>query len=129
MTTKTKETLYQVPAATITLNEKERYAGIVLNKDGLPSHHLILLPQKPKKELTWEKAKEWAASIVGELPSRQEQSLLFANLKDQFESDWYWSNEAYGASSAWIQDFDDGYQGYGSVDDYHRARAVRRLPI
>lgn len=105
-------------------------AGLVM-QDGKPSHWLILLPEVPASCLNFNDATAWAESIGGELPTRQEQSLLFANLKDQFEADWYWSGEEYKSDSgyAWVQRFD-----YGGQLDFHelnelRARAVRRLVI
>ena len=111
---------FAVPA----LNEGERYAGIIM-KDGKPSHHLILLGADGG-ELPWVDAKEWAASVGGELPTRAEQSLLFANCKDAFELCWHWSCEAYDPSDAWCQHFYDGSQGYDYVVSKLRARAVRR---
>ena len=112
------------------LNEGEHYAGILIGKDGAPSHHLILLPGDVD-EHTWEDAKEWAASIGGELPSRREQSLLFANLGEQFKRDWYWSAEQHSSNSgwAWCQYFGNGLQDYNYQDHEFRARAVRRLII
>lgn len=129
MATKSKDVIYTLPEQAIALKPKERYAGIVLNKDGSPSHHLILLPQKLKTAVQWEEAKEWAASIDGELPTRQEQSLLFANLKDQFTPNWHWSSEAFGFSNAWFQNFGHGNQDSGNVNGGCHARAVRRLAI
>ena len=121
---------YGIPAAAINLAPGERYAGLVLSADGEPAHHLILLPGEAE-EVTWEQAKEWAAKQGGELPTRQEQALLYANLKSQFKPQWYWSGQAHETESswAWYQHFGHGYQ-----DDRHeglefRARAVRRLII
>lgn len=119
-------------AVTITipaLNEGEHYAGIAL-KDGAPSHHLILLPGD-LDDTTWAKAQAWAKAQGGELPTRQEQSLLFANAKQHFQSDWYWSCETHASGSdyAWLQGFHDGTQLSGHKDGNGRARAVRRLPI
>lgn len=112
-----------------TLAEGETYAGLVLNEDGSPNHHLILLPGD--KSLTREKAKAFAVKAGGELPTRQEQALLFANCKKQFKADWYWSGEAYASGSgyAWCQDFDYGDQSLIVLGTKLRARAVRRLPI
>ena len=120
------------PAVSITipaLNEGEHYAGIIL-KDGMPTHHLILLPGD-LDDTTWAKAQAWAKEQGGDLPTRQEQSLLFANTKQHFESDWYWSGETHAsdAGCAWGQNFTDGYQGYGHEVSTTRARAVRRLVI
>ena len=112
-----------------TLAEGETYAGLILNEDGSPSHHLILLPGD--KSLTWEKAKAFAEKAGGELPTRQEQALLFANCKKQFKADWYWSGEAYASASgyAWCQTFGTGSQTSRYISFQLRARAVRRLPI
>ena len=120
------------PAVSITipaLNEGEHYAGIIL-KDGMPTHHLILLPGD-LDDTTWAKAQAWAKEQGGDLPTRQEQSLLFANTKQHFESDWYWSGETHAsdAGCAWGQDFNGGSQDYDLKDDSSRARAVRRLVI
>jgi len=120
-----------VPAAAIQLGNGEHYAGLVLNADGKPSHHVVLLPGD-ESDLTFEQAKEWAAKQGGELPSRQEQSLLFANLKSHFEGTWYWSGQQHETESglAWCQDFfGGGGQSYDSKNDELRARAVRRLVI
>ena len=106
----------------------EHYAGVILGKDGAPNHHLILLPGD-ENEITWDKAKEWAASINGELPTRREQALLYANLPEQFEKTWYWSSEqsASGSNCAWFQIFSVGHQYDGHKGHELRARAVRRL--
>jgi len=108
----------------------EIYAGIALNEEGAPSHHVILL-DGDADEAPHQVQIDWAKSIGGELPTRQEQSLLFANCKKHFQKDWYWSSELYepASGSAWFQGF-----GLGSQTSYIRinglrARAVRRLPI
>lgn len=112
--------------AEISLNEGEHYAGLVLKADGTPSHHLILLPGEGE-DLQWTAAVEWAEKAGGALPTRQEQALLYANLKDQFKPEWYWSGEEHeDGSYAWYQDFDSGGQ-YVRKYDVLRARAVRRL--
>ena len=122
------------PEVTINLAPGEHYAGLVIGKDGEPSYHLVLLPGQAD-DITWEKAMEWASKQGGDsvasLPTRREQALLYANLKDEFEERAYWSCEAHESESgwAWYQFFD-----YGDQHDYHRryelrARAVRRLVI
>ena len=110
------------------LNEGEIYAGILLNESGAPQHHLILLPGD-NNEASWQTQIDWAKSIGGELPTRAEQSLLFANCKPHFQQDWYWSSEEYSAGGAWYQYFFSGDQYFGHEDYELRARAVRRLPI
>lgn len=107
------------------LAEGEAYAGIVFDAEtGKPSHHLILLPGEFTG--TWEQAKAWAESIGGELPTRQEQSFLFAQLKRLFQPKWHWSCDEHSSGYAWIQDVSDGYQGYGGKYYGNLARAVRR---
>jgi len=112
------------------LKPEEHYAGIILGKDGEPDHHLILLAGEAES-VNWAQAKDFAAKAGGELPTRREQSLLFANLKEQFQPRWYWSGEQHASNSgcAWVQYFDDGIQNSNHKYDNYRARAVRRLVI
>ncbi|MBV8666769.1 MAG: DUF1566 domain-containing protein, partial [Burkholderiaceae bacterium] len=67
----------------------------------------------------------------GDLPTRREQSLLYANLKGLFKPRAYWSGEQHAeySSGAWDQDFSNGYQDYDSKGHELRARAVRRIEI
>lgn len=119
-----------IQASLIELMSGERYAGAILRADGNIAHHLILLPGQAD-DINWSAAKDWAAEQGGELPTRSEQALLYANLKDEFERQWYWSGEQHAASadSAWCQDFGNGDQDTDHKDDELRARAVRRLTI
>ena len=63
------------------LKPGEVYAGIILGKNGDPDHHLVLLPGA-LHDVNWTDATRWAESIGGELPTRREQALLFANTKE-----------------------------------------------
>jgi hypothetical protein len=121
--------LFLVPEAQIELQPGERYAGAVLGDDGKVSHHLVLLPPHPEERMTWANAIEWARGVGGTLPTRQEQSLLFANLKGQFSGDWYWSSEQHAGDGAyaWSQGFDDGTQDSSHTSYEGRVRAVRRV--
>jgi hypothetical protein len=121
---------YKVAGGTIQLNPGEHYAGLILGKDGEPDHHLILLPGD-EAEMNWDDAKKWAKDQGGELPTRREQSLLYANLKDEFQGTWYWSGEAHERESgwAWYQGFGLGNQGHNQQRNELRARAVRRLVL
>ena len=110
------------------LAEGEHYAGILLGKDGAPDQHIVLLPGDADK-ITWTAAVEWAATTGGSLPTRREQALLFANLPEQFEPDWYWSGEQFSPLYAWLQTFGDGYQDFDHKYYQGRARAVRRLSV
>lgn len=111
------------------LNEGEINAGLIMTTDGTPSHWVILLPGD-KDDGNWEDAGTWATEQGGELPTRTEQSLLFANAKDKFKRDWYWSAEEDDSEWAWSQFFRYGLQSdYLKSNDFCRARAVRRVYI
>lgn len=111
------------------LQDGEHYAGPVI-ADGKLSHHLVLLPGV-LEDVAWQDAMEWAARLGGELPSRREQALLFANLSGHFEEEWYWSEETHAAGSDYArgQFFGLGYQDFWRKSGRCHARAVRRLPI
>ena len=126
--TQPKPIQYGIPAVVINLAPGERYAGLVLNDDGTASHHLVLLPGD-EVGLTWPAAKARAIEQGGQLPSRREQALLYANLPGEFEATWYWSSTVYSEASAWYQYFGHGGQVYGHQSNELRARAVRRLTV
>ena len=106
----------------------ETYIGFYSNKDG-DRVDFWLLPGD--NDATHEAQLEWAESIGGDLPNRVEYAMLWANHRDQFQQDWYWSNETHHSESgwAWTQYFLNGYQGSHHKGLEFRARAVRRLPI
>lgn len=112
------------------LQDGESYAGLILGKDGQDDYHLVLLPED-MGELSWNAARTWAGTRGGELPSRRELSLLFANLREQFERQWYWSSEQHAtrAQLVWGENFASGIQTvYGRQFRGH-ARAVRRVAL
>jgi hypothetical protein len=112
------------------LAKGETYIGAIGDRNG-DFYHVVLLPGDNGED-TWQAQMDWAKSIGGDLPNRIEQAMLWANHRDQFERDWYWSNETHHeyTAYAWYQSFDDGYQRSNHKDyDHCRARAVRRLPI
>ena len=141
-----------VPTSTIEQIVRERLAGDrvqTFTRDGLPAigapyhgglyagltifddepHALILLPGDFKGD--WKTSLDWADKEDGMLPSRVDALVLFKNLKAEFKPEWYWTSEpdASGASYAWLQGFDLGFQSCSHVDSYGRARAVRRIPL
>ena len=111
------------------LAEGELYIGAIGDAAG-NLYHVILLPGD-NDDATHEAQLAWAKSIGGDLPNRIEQAMLWANHRDQFQKDLYWSNVTHHSESgwAWYQDFDYGNQDYGGRTYGLRARAVRRLPI
>ncbi|UGQ45096.1 DUF1566 domain-containing protein [Massilia endophytica] len=106
------------------------YAGLIRGVGDQPDQHLVLLADEADS-INWNAALEFAAAAGGELPTRREQALLFANLPEHFKRDWYWSCEQHAgyADYAWYQGFGNGYQSTGHKSAAGRARAVRRLPI
>lgn len=113
------------------LKDGEVNAGLIMLAGGTPSHWVILLPVD-KDDGNWTDAETWAKEQGGELPTRTEQSLLFANAKFEFKEDWYWSAETHAKNSewAWFQHFCIGYQGsFLKSYDGCRARAVRRVSV
>lgn len=117
-------TVYTLPAAEVYLKPGEHYAGLVLDATtGQPSHYLVLLAGDAG-ELTWAEATAWAEEHGGHLPTRQEQALLFANFKREFEGERYWSGEKSSSGSAWLQYFYDGNQGSDYLLNRLRVRAV-----
>ena len=111
------------------LADGEIYVGCI--GDALGNlHHVILLPGD-NDDATHEAQLEWAKSIGGDLPTRIEQAMLWANHRDQFQKDLYWSNETHHSESgwAWYQYFGNGDQDGSCRIHELRARAVRRLVI
>lgn len=113
------------------------YAGVARGENGQPDYHLILAMNESQQDFTWEAAKAHAQTIVVEgfrdftLPNRFESALLYANLRDKFNSDhWHWSSTLHSAGRAFGHVFSRGLQSYGhSVSFEASARFVRRLVL
>lgn len=129
-----KDEKISFPAITLSLEPGEKNAGLILGKDGESDYFLILLPDTAA-DINWNDAVKWAKKLNSKhetsLPNRREQSLLFANLKDDFEGRAYWSSEQHASISdyAWCQGFDYGYQHSWSKANRLQARAVRRILV
>lgn len=110
------------------LAEGETYAGPIGNPAG-EDYHLILMPGETNGN--FKAAEDWAKKSGGSLPTRREQFLLFANCKEEFSSNWYWSGETYSVDPAyaWCQCCINGRQYYSHKFNKLRARAVRRVPL
>lgn len=119
----------EIEGNVISLAPGEHYAGAVLDADGNHMHDLVLMPQRHGKRLNWKSALEWAEEVGGALPTRQEQSLIFANCKPHLEGVYHWSCEEYesDASSAWGCYFSDGNQYRSLKVNELAAVSVRRL--
>jgi hypothetical protein len=119
----------EIESCDIELAPGEHYAGVVLDEDGQHQHHLVLMAQRPTNKLNWQAATDWAKSVGGYLPFRQEQALLYANCKAHLQSEWHWSCETHkeDASSAWFCNFSYGNQ-FNNHNSYEGcAVAVRRV--
>jgi hypothetical protein len=112
------------------LEDGEHYAGVILGKEGKPDHHLVLLPGEAQ-EASWSAARDWARDNGGELPTRRELALLYANMREHFERVWYWSSEPQEprAQLVWGQNFTSGIQTMYGRQFRGRARAIRRLIV
>ena len=108
----------------------ETYVATVIDAAEGKGYHLILLPGD-NDGASWQAQIEWAKSIGGQLPTRVEQSLLYAKHKNLFREAAYWSCTEHESESgwAWYQYFSHGLQTNYRKDYELRARAVRRLPI
>lgn len=112
------------------LQEGEAYAGLILGKEEDPDYHLVLLPGEAV-DVSWPSAVDWAVARGGVLPTRRELALLFANQREAFERNWYWSSEPHETRTqlVWGQNFASGIQTiYGRPYRGH-ARAVRRIAV
>jgi hypothetical protein len=112
------------------------YAGIVRGDPGQPDYRLIVCAEDNPK-VNWADAGAWAAGLEADghkdftLPKRKEQAILFGNVPELFEADWYWSNAQceHVNDYAWFQHFSLGSQYDFLKDNHCRARAVRRVAI
>lgn len=106
--------------------------GVMAGQSGAPDYLLIDLGEEPEKDVTWEEANAWAASVGGDLPTRREQAVMFGNRADgQYRVRWYWSGEQRANEPAWAwgQHFSDGFQSSSRKDNPTLARAVLRVPF
>ena len=112
------------------------YAGIMRGVNGAPDAHLIVHGDQ-KDKITYDDAMKWAQQLAADeshpwvLTTRAEQAVLFGNVPELFEKEYYWSCEPYagGSASAWCQSFHYGHQTNYRKSSQLRARAVRRSAI
>jgi hypothetical protein len=138
-TTESKKTIQFAVVAALALGaplDGGTFQGVITLPGG--THVAVaLLAEKPDKRLTWADAKAWAEGIDGQLPTRPIAALLYANAKDQFTPDWYWTGDELSAdtgnkrdaSYAWGCHFSYGNQGSSGKSYAGCARAVRLIHI
>ena len=112
------------------------YAGLARGENGQPDYHLVLAMTKPQQHFTWEAAKAFAQRVTVEghlhftLPNRIESALLFANLRDKFDTNyWYWTGTKHSDSRAFSQSFYSGVQNDHNDTIEAPARFVRRVAL
>lgn len=122
-------TVHTFAQVDITLRPGDQYAGPVLDASGKVLHHLVMMDERPANKLNWQAAKDWAASIGANLPTRQELALIYANCKPHLQPTWHWSCEEYeeNASYAWLCDFLSGLQSDYLKSFEGSVVAVRRI--
>ncbi len=123
--------------------EGSAYAGISRGENGEPDAHLVLLSDRPERDMNWHDAMEYAKQRQAELPSpamvgwsaamvasRFESALLYANLRDRMDTGaWHWTRTQSSENAAWYQFFDNGNQYYDGKKAEGRVRLVRRFPL
>lgn len=90
--------------STIEMQPGERYVGVAKDADGIPLRHIILLPHKPAKRLSWRQAKTWASGMGAKLPNRIDALLLATVFPGEFLGREGWTSEEYGnlRTCAWV---------------------------
>ena len=81
--------------------------------------------------MNWNDAKK-ACAVLGNgwrLPTKDELNLVYLN-KDKiggFANNYYWSSTEFDIDVAWVQNFFQGYENYGTKLNRYYVRAVRSL--
>lgn len=112
------------------------YAGLCRGSDGDADYHLILCKDAPEQEFKWKDALDHAKTIEADghkdftVPTRWESALLYANLQDQFDAEyWHFTSTQYSELYAWSQSFSNGSQNLFNKVSGLRVRFVRRASV
>ena len=102
------------------------FVGVITQPDG--AHSAVTLLPDCSTDLTWQAAKDWAAGLNAQLPTRPMAALIFANTQDRPQSGWHWTSEEVKeyASYAWLCNFFHGYQ-VNFHESYEGAAVAVRL--
>ena len=102
------------------------FVGVITQPDG--AHGAVTLLPDRATDLTWQAAKDWAAGLNAQLPTRPMAALIFANTQDRPQSGRHWTSEEVKeyASFAWVCYFGYGNQD-GSRKSYEGAAVAVRL--
>ncbi len=102
-------------------------APIICELNGYRWH----LGQEADEEMAWHEAVEWCKSVGGESPPREVLLMCYINedIKPSFKTSWHWSSVEVNETTAWMQNFSDGYQLTNTKNSNSYVRAVRKCPI
>lgn len=105
------------------------FVGVITQPDG--THSAVTLLPDRAEDLTWQAAKDWAAGLNAQLPTRPMVALIFANTQDRPQERWHWTSEEVKdyASYAWDCYFGNGSQNYGRKSYAGSAVAVRLIHV
>ena len=104
------------------------FAGVITLADGRHCA-VVLLKDRPKMQLTWQKAIDWARSVGGQLVTPAIALLLHANCPDLLPQTWVWTDKPEGSSYAWHCNLYHGGVHCGGRSAEGGAVAVRLIPI
>jgi hypothetical protein len=105
------------------------FVGVITQPDG--THSAVMLLPDRAKDLTWQAAKDWAANLNAQLPTRPMAALIFSNTQDRPQTGWHWTSEEVKeyASFAWFCGFFGGFQDSTRKSYEGSAVAVRLIHI
>lgn len=107
------------------------YAGVLLGEDGKPTQHVFLADSRPAEPLSWDKARDWAASVGGRLPTVQECRLLHCNCAARLARCWHWTTHGRGWPNGSATYYSTAHGGSGERDPSEKlsALAVRCVEV
>lgn len=119
--------------------------ALALDIDGLTDWYL---PSRDEYELVYRQLKpttqqNYCSFRDGENPSALPATLAYtpdfpaqttvigyrAGEEHALEAGWHWTSTQYSAGTAWVQNFGDGYQYYGTKGNEYAVQAVRSVVI
>jgi hypothetical protein len=105
------------------------FVGVITQPDG--THSAVALLPDRAEDVTWQAAKDWAAGLNAQLPTRPMAALIFANTQDRPQSGWHWTCEEVKdhASYAWDCHFFSGNQDSNLKSCEGSAVAVRLIHV
>jgi hypothetical protein len=105
------------------------FVGVITQPDG--THSAVALLPDHAEDVTWQAAKDWAAGLNAQLPTRPMAALISTNTQDRPQEGWHWTGEEVKgfASFAWGCGFSSGGQFITHESYEGSAVAVRLIHI